>query len=200
MNTASIVAPSGDRLAEPARLRRLRRNPARCHRYRDPGRHHHRPVRRHRGAGREQRQRGSSRVRRGEREGRHQRPQDPLHRRGQPVPGAARGAGDEQAAQQRRRVLHHRGRRHADEQRHLPDGDREERAEAAAAVGRALDVRAVQQAEVQPVFLVRRSDAGGREVLRRAARQEGDLRDVSGHRLRQGRAGRCAACRPRRWA
>ena len=43
-------------------------------------------------------------------------------------------------------------------------------------------------------------DAGRREVLRRAARQEGDLRDVSGHRLRQGRAGRRAACRPRRWA
>ena len=35
-----------------------------------------------------------------------------------------------------------------------------------------------------------RPDAGGREILRRAARQEGDLRDVSGHRLRQGRAGR----------
>ena len=39
-------------------------------------------------------------------------------------------------------VLHHRGWRHADEQCHLPDGDREEYSEAAAAVRRSLDARA----------------------------------------------------------
>ena len=43
-------------------------------------------------------------------------------------------------------------------------------------VRRALDVRAVPQAEVQPVLVLRGSDAGRGEVLRRAARQEGGLR------------------------
>ncbi len=38
-----------------------------------------------------------------------------------------------------------------------------------------------------------RSDARRSEILRRAARQEGGLRDVSGHRFRQGRSGRRAA-------
>ena len=50
----------------------------------------------------------------------------------------------------------------------------------------------LQPTEVQPVFLLRRSDAGGREVFRRATRQKSDLRDVPGHGLRQGCARRRA--------
>ena len=50
-------------------------------------------------------------------------------------------------------------RRHADERRHHAVDDREERAERVPADRRALDVRAVQPAEVRPVRLVLRPDA-----------------------------------------
>ena len=64
----------------------------------------------------------------------------------------------------------HRQRRHADERRGDADDVREERAERLPADLRALDVRAVQPAEVRPVRLVLRPDARRGEILRRAAR------------------------------
>ena len=61
-------------------------------------------------------------------------------------------------------------RRHADERRGDAVDVREERAERVPHDLRALDVRAVQPAEVRPVRLVLRSDARRGEILRREAR------------------------------
>ena len=133
--------------------------PARRHRYRNRHRHHHRSVRRDRRAGRQQQQRHPHGVRRGQRKGRHQRPQDQIHRRGQPVHRAARRAGDEQAAEQRRHLHGARRRRHADERRQHAGAVRQERAEHVSADRRAVDVRALQQAEIRAVRLVLRPDA-----------------------------------------
>ena len=75
--------------------------------------------------------------------------------------------------------------------------DREERAERVPHDLRALDVRAVQPAEVRPVRLVLRPDARRGEAFRRDQGREDGRRDVSGHRLRPRRtrrrpgAGRC---------
>ena len=84
--------------------------------------------------------------------------------------GAARRAGDEQAAEQRQRLPDDRRRRHADERRQHADAVRQERAEHVPADRGALDVRAVQQAEIRAVRLVLRPDALRGEVFRREAR------------------------------
>ena len=65
---------------------------------------------------------------------------------------------------------------------------------------RPVDVRTIQPAEVRAVLVLLRPDAGGGEILRQRARQEGRRLDVPGNRLRQ------ATCMPawwrslRRWA
>ena len=64
------------------------------------------------------------------------------------------------------------------------------RAQPVPALGRALDVRAVRPAEVLRRGLLRRPDPRRHPVLRQEEGQEGALRDVPGHRLRQGDPGR----------
>ena len=76
--------------------------------------------------------------------------------------------------------------RHADEQRLLQGPVRGRRAQPVPAVGGALDVRAVREAEVLRRRVLRRPDPLGHQLLRQEQGQEDRLRDVPGHRLRQG--------------
>ena len=122
--------------------------------------------------------------------GRHQRPQDQGHHRGPGLPGAQGGAGLQQADQPRQGLRLRGAARHADEQRLLQGPVRGGRAQPVPAVGRALDVRALRAAEVLRCGVLRRPGALGHRLLRQDEGQEGRLRDVPGHRLRQGGAGR----------
>ena len=129
---------------------------------------------------------------------RHQRPQDQVHRRGQPVPDSALDPGRQQADQPRQRLHDGRQRRHADEQRDDARSARQGRAEHLPADLGAFDVRAAASSEIRPGRLVLRSDALRREGVRRTAPQQDGLRDVAGHRLRPRRdGGRARTSSPR---
>ena len=184
-----------DRCRRPACITRHHRTRRRRHarriRHRDHHRHDDGPVRRHGGAGQQCRQLDPHGVRRDQRQGRHQRPQDPLHRRGHAVPGPQGGAGDEQAGEPRQHLPRDQQRRHAADGRGAADDAREGRAECVSADLRTVDVRAAQQVQIRPVLVILRSDARLREVFRRSEGQEGHRFDVPGHRLRQGYPRRC---------
>ena len=128
-------------------------------------------------------------LRGGQRGGRHRRPQAQGDRRGPGLPGAEGGAGLQQADQPRQGVRLRGPARHADEQRLLQGPVRRRRAQPVPAVGRALDVRAVRAAEVLRRRLLRRPDPRRHRVLRQEQGREEGLRDVPGHRLRQGDPG-----------
>ena len=109
-------------------------------------------------------------LRRGEREGRHPRAQDPADRRGHPVPGAARRAGGHQADQPRPHLRHGGAARHPHEQRPLQGSVRRGRAQSLPPLRRALDVRALPRAEVLRGGLLRRPDPRRHQLLCRGRR------------------------------
>ena len=111
-----------------------------CQRHRGHDRHDDGSVGCDGGAGGEQRQRHADGLQRRQRQGRHSRAQDQLHRRGQPVHRSESGTGDEQAAEPRQYLLCPGEWRHTDERCGHALDVREAGAQRLPADLRALDV------------------------------------------------------------
>ena len=97
-------------------------------------------------------------------------PQAQADRRGQRLPGSACGPGGQQAAQPRQDLRHDGRARHTDEQRRSETPAPQGRDELRAVHRRAVDGRAVPQAQVHGVHDLLRADPRRHQTLRREAR------------------------------